>query len=537
MPSPSKPRPPTPAHGDEIPVEQLTEAPFEPETLTSVTITSGAWRMFSVFGGAVLQFAVSVVLARLLTPSDFGTYGLVIVVVGFVNMLAFLGVGPAIVQRRELTDEHVRSAWTISLIGGLVSAALMVAVAPLLADLVGNAGTTNVFRAISPVFLLVGIRTVSLSLLRRQLRFRALGLVDILSYALGYSVVGISLALMGWGLWSLVAASLCQAALSTILTCALGRHSLRLRFARTAWRQLLGFGGAMTLSGLANYVALNGDNFIVGRVLGPAALGFYARAYNFMNLPFNYLAQILGTVLLPAFSRIQDSRERMARSYIVSIYLVFLFAAPTMMFVFVAAPQIIVGIYGQRWSGAIAPLQILALFGALRATYHLGGPLVQAAGRPWSEFARQLVYASLVVVGGRLGANWGTVGVAWAVGIAITVMNVAMAQLSREVAGFTWKSFSGAHRAGLTAGAAVLGTGAVTRLLLGRTGAPALVSLFVLTAVYITTACLAVALVPRGWAPEGATHAMSVAFDKLPRPLRAVVRRITRLPSAPPRPS
>jgi len=495
-------------------------------SLTSATISGGAWRTVSVFGGAVMQFAVTIVLARILTPTDFGTFGLVMIVVGLASMPAFLGLSSALVQRRSILAVHVRTAWTLSLITGVIACAFIALTAPLLSRLVGDPSTTYVFMAISPAFLLSGIRTCSVALLRRDLRFRELTIVDVASYSIGYAVVGIAAALLGWGLWSLVAASLCEAAIGTVLSYAYERHSLRLGLSAKAFRQLFGFGGPVSASGVANYVALNADNFIIGRVLGPAALGLYARAYNLMNLPLIYFAGIMGSVLLPAFSRIQDDRERMKRSYLVSVYLIFLFSAPTMMFVLIAAPDIIIGIYGHRWTGAIRPLQVLALFGALRATYHVGGILAQGAGRPWSEFARQLMYAGLVAVGALVGTKWGITGVAWAVGIAIIAMYIATAQLSRTVTGFGWGDFMSAHRSGAAAGGAVLLVLSGCRWLLLQTALPALPALVALVAAFGVTTLAAIATLPKRWGPEGHEYVLTVACGKLPKPVREIAKRI-----------
>jgi len=499
------------------------------ESLTEATVSGGAWRTMSVFGSALMQLSASIFLARLLTPSEFGTMALVAIVVGFTNNLAFLGVGTALVQRRQINRDYVAAAWTLSLIGGLAGFGIVAACAPLLARLVGDPSISRVFVATSPILFLVGLRTCSLALLRRQMKFRQLMVVDLVSYGLGYALVAVSLALLGWGVWSLVTALLCQGVVACVAALSLSRHSTRLGLNAAAVRDIFHFAGGMTASGLASYLALNGDNFVVGRTLGTSALGLYTRAYYLMNLPLSYVLQVLSQVLLPAYSRAQADRTRMTRGYLMSVYLVFVIASPAMMSVLVTAPYLIRSLFGARWEGAILPLQVFAIFGAFRATYNLGGTIAQASGKPWSEFLRQVLYASLVVGGAAIGSRWGIVGVAWGTGFAITVMYVAMARLSHDLLGFPWRSFAGAHGTGLACGLLVLAMGMGANQVLLESHWPDLAVLICLLAVCFGTAVAAVSLLPRSWRPDGVERVVSVALRMAPRRLGNLLTTVLRI--------
>jgi O-antigen/teichoic acid export membrane protein len=248
-----------------------------------------------------------------------------------------------------------------------------------------------------------------------------------------------------------------------------------------------------------------------------------------MMLPLSYVTQVLSQVLLPAYSRVQDDRSRMTRGYLASVYLVFVVAVPTMMFVLVAAPYLIRVLFGPRWEGVILPLQVFAIFGAFRATYNLGGAIAQASGRPWSEFLRQLLYASLVVGGAAIGSRWGIVGVAWGTGFAIVFMYVAMARLSHRLLRFPWSSFAGAHGTGVACGLLVLAVGVVVRQALRASHWPDLGVLVCLVVVCVGTAVAAVSLLPRSWRPDGAERVVSVAFGMMPRRLGTALRKIFRV--------
>jgi len=506
---------------------------FDPLTredgLTVATISSGMWRSVSVFGGAAMQFAVSVVLARLLAPADFGTLALVMVVTGVSNSAIITGLGYPIIQRRELRREHLQTAWTLSLLAGLIGTGVVATGAPWLARLLGDARSAGVFMCLSPLILLTATQVCSLSLLRRKLLFKQLMLRELISYAIGYGPVALAGAALGWGIWSLVAGSLIQAVLLAILAYWFVRHPVRLRLERAAARDILGLGGMATASALTSFVALNGDNLVVGRLLGTASLGFYTRAYHLMTLPLAYFAQILSQVLLPAYSRVQQEPLRMGRAYIVSIYTAFWIAAPTMMFVLVAAPHLVPGLYGDGWEGAIKPLQVLAVFGGLRALYHLGGPLAQGSGRPGREFLRQLMYAALVILGAVIGSRWGLTGVAWGIGCAITAMYFAMAHLSHAVAHFCWARYAAAHMTGFVAGIAMLALGLLVRHLLIPVELPNLVLVTILGLLLVLVTFSTICLVPRGLRPEGAEQAFRIVLGRLPPCPRALGLRLLRL--------
>jgi O-antigen/teichoic acid export membrane protein len=510
------------------------DLPAPPANLTAASVSGGAWQGASVFGGAAMQFGVSIVLARLLTPADFGTVALVAIFVGIANILTFLGVGPALVQRKTLNPDYVATAWTVSVIGGVVGSVVIALCAPLLASAVGDASISIVFVAISPILLLTNLRTCSMGLLRRQMKFRALTAVDLLSYGLGYCVVAVTLALLGWGVWALVTAQLCQGALACVTAFALQRHALRFHISRSATREILDFGGGMTASGLANYVAVNGDNFVVGRTLGTSSLGLYTRAYSLMNLPMSYLSTIQSAVLLPAYSKVQEDRERITRGYLSSVYLVFTIAAPLTMFVLVAAPYLIRTLFGSQWEESIMPLRVFAFLGAFRATYYLGPIVVQALGKPWSVFARQVLYAGIVLGGAVIGSRWGIVGVAWGTSLGIIVMYVVMARLCHGLLGFSWRSLVRAHRTGLVCGLLVLAGGAGTSRVLRAYEWPNFVMLVCLAIVCVGIACLAVSLLPKTWRVDGAERAMSAAMGMLPLGLSAPLMKVFRIPAPAP---
>jgi O-antigen/teichoic acid export membrane protein len=464
----------------DCPAPRLGPLPVTSETLTDRTTRAARWRFTGSAIAAVSQLAVGAVLARLLTPADFGLVALAFVVLGFARPLADLGIGGAVVQRAGLSDRHVRTAFTFSVLLGLAIAGGMAALAPLGAAAMRNPLVTAVLRVLSVGFAVGGTGAVAGALLRRRLDFRRQFYIDTGSYVLGYGGVTIVLAVLGYGVWSLVWGGLCQGLLAAGGQLACVRHSIRPLLGQRELGELLHFGVGTSASACVNYLALNGDNFVVGRSVGAASLGLYNRAYTLMNLPFTYAASVMSSVLFPAFAQVQGEPERLRRGYLMMTELTAMLAAPAMGTLAVVAPHLVVTLYGSQWTGVVVPLQIFSLAGYFRALYHLGGTVAQSVGRVYGELWRQAVYAGLVIAGALVGMPYGLAGVATGVSVAILYMFAAMAHLSLRATGTSWRLYFHAQMSGLITGAVVTLAAFIVRLLLERYHAPSpMIVLFV----------------------------------------------------------
>ena len=470
----------------------MLDPPSEPtspaaESLTDRTTRAAQWRLAGAAVGAVAQLAVGVVLARLLVPADFGVMTLAFVVLGLAQPLSDLGIGGAVVQRNELTNRHVRTAFTFSVLLGLAIATVMAAAAPLGGFIMRNASVTSVLRALAAGFAFRGTAVAAGALLRRQLDLRRLFFIETGSYVLGYGVVAVSLALYGYGVWSLVWGWLLQSLLTSGGQVATVRHSLRPLLAWRELKDLLHFGFGAAMSACVNYVALNGDNFVVGRWSGAASLGLYNRAYTLMNLPFTYAASVMSGVLFPAFAYVQGEPVRLRRGYLLTTQITAVIAAPSMATMAVAAPHLVRALYGPQWSGVVIPLQILCVAGYFRALYHLGGIVAHSVGQVYGDLRNQVAYACLVVVGSLLGSRYGLAGVAAGVSVAILYMFVATGQLAMRATGTPWRAYLRVQVGAPVAGAVTGGVALAVRLLLEARRA---------SGVTITLAILAAAAVP-----------------------------------------
>ena len=191
-----------------------------------------------------------------------------------------------------------------------------------------------------------------------------------------------------------------------------------------------------------------------------------------MNLPFTYAASVMSTVLFPAFTQAQTNPDRLRRGYLVMTSLTAVLAAPAMGTLAVAAPHLVLTLYGSQWGGVVVPLQILCVAGYFRALYHLGGIVGQSVGRVYSELWRQAGYAALVLAGALIGTRYGLAGVAVGVSIAILYMFLAMGQLALAATATSWREYFRVQVGGLATGVVVTLVALGVRFLLERLAAP-----------------------------------------------------------------
>ncbi|HEU4699642.1 MAG TPA: lipopolysaccharide biosynthesis protein [Gemmatimonadales bacterium] len=478
---------------------------------------------------AVLKVAVLAVLARLLTPVDFGLVAAAGVVVWFSMLFSSLGVGPALVQRQDLEPRHVATGLTASALFGLLLGLVLVAAAPLLAVLFRMPGLTPVLRGMAVVFPIAGLSLVGEALLQRELRFGTLAMAELVSYAVGYGVVGIGAALAGAGVWALVAAEVGKALIKTVLYLVLPAGRVRPRFEVAAFRDLVVFGSGYTANGLSIYFAMQGDSFVVGRYLGAGPLGLYGRAYELMLVPSQVLGMMLEKILFPMLASVQDDAARLRLAYRRGTALVALIVLPLSALTVVLAPEIVRVLLGPGWRGAVPVLRVLAAAMYLRVGYMLGHTVVNATGAVVQTAWRSALHAVLVVVGALVGQRWGLTGVAAGVVAAITVNFVLVLQLGRRVTGLGWGALAAAHRHALLL-ALLVGAEAwaIARVLtpLAASAAPAALTLVAAAAAALVTTLLLVRLLPARALGDDGRWLVHTLLTSAPAPLRPLLRRL-----------
>lgn len=419
------------------------------------TVSGLLWTCLGTGSRGLIQLFVLITLARLLTVRDFGVINVALVVVGVLTTVSQSLVGPAVVQFPHIGAIQMRVAFTLSLLLGVGMLALTWTTAGLFATFFRLDQLAIVLRTMALIFPLHGAFSVAEALLQRQMRFRLLAIVDMTTYAVGYGLVGIGMALRGFGLWSFVGAYCAQIVLRTALLLAIQPHPMTPLVERRSLGQLLRFGGGILLAKSANYAAGQGDSAVVVRWLGAEALGLYGRAIQLMVMPAMFIGEVLDKVLFPDMARNQDKPDHLGFAYCRAIALIALLALPVSAGLLVLAPQVVAVLLGAKWNGVVAPLEIFAASMLFRTSYKISDATVRAVGAVYPRAWRQAIYALLVIAGAWTGTRWGLSGVAAGVSVAIAANFLLMAQLSLTLTSTPWRSFWAAQIPGLTLAAAV----------------------------------------------------------------------------------
>lgn len=455
------------------------------------------WTASSSGINALLKVVVLIVLARLLSPADFGIVSAALIVIGFSAIFTQLGLGPALIQRKALEPRHIQTAFAASVVLGVLLAGLMWAAAPAIARFFHIENSVEVLRALAWIFPIRALSGVAECLVQRDLRFRWLATRDVISYALGYGLVGILLAWAGWGVWSLVIAQITQTVLNTAILLSVRPPALRPLPSWRAFVELMDFGAGFTVARVANFMANQGDNLVVARVLGPQALGLYTRAYQLMAVPTTLFGDVLDRVLFPTMAKVQDDPPRLAAAYLQAVASIALVMLPIGVVLTVLAPEAVVVLLGSRWVEVIPPFQVFAIALLFRTSYKMSDSISRATGAVYRRAWRQAIYAALVFAGAWVGSRWGVTGVSVGVLASLLINFVLMADLSLAVAHTTWRRFAEAHvPAMLTAGLA----GSITLLsvtLLRHSGAGPLLRLVAASLITLAATGLALWAIPR----------------------------------------
>jgi O-antigen/teichoic acid export membrane protein len=447
------------------------DGPSDPSM--SGQIASGlAWKTLSQVLAYGTQVIVLITMAHLLTPRDFGLAGMVMVFSALVSRVPDLGLGAALVQRPVLdSGDRSTAFWTSTAVGGFLTAVCLVT-APAVAGFYGEPRVRPLFMAFGFAFVLEGIATTQGALLMREMAFRSLE-IRIMAATVCGAAVGIGVALAGGGPWAIVLQSLASTAVGVILLWRFSSWRPRASFSRVSLRNLGKFGGNVFGARLLLLGRGNVDNVLVGRFLGPAALGAYALAYNIMLIPLNRLGTPVQEVFYPAFAKLRNL-DRIASAWFRANRLVAAVAAPALLGLMVLAPDFIHVVLGARWRRAVPVLQILTYIGLLQALQLLNISVLQAANKTGVLLRYWVLVSIASVTAFVIGLHWGIVGVAAAYAVSSTVMEPYYAFVTVAAVGGSLSAFvRNIARVVAAAGAMALVVLGVRALLIGAGLGPA----------------------------------------------------------------
>lgn len=365
--------------------------------LARQSVSAAKWGLVASLGKFALQLLVNIAIARLLGPESYGLFALATIGLLVATFMSEVGLGWSLMQKPQIDDRVIRFVFTWQCLSGLAGLLLMVLGAELMAEWLRDPRLAPVMHWLGLCCLFNGMASTATNLLRRELRFKALAKIQLLSYVLAYGLVGLPLAAWGQGVWALVAAWVVQSALGVLLSYRARPHALRplLRIERP--REFIDVGATVLLTNLCNWALTNIDRLLLGRLAGAHSTGLYAVGYNLATVPNGLLISALQPAFLASGARLQDDLPRMAKGYLEVQSFIWIVLAPLFALLALSGPQVIAVLYGDRWAESGPVFSALALAMPAYLACALSTPVLWNTGRKWLEVGLQLPLLALAV--------------------------------------------------------------------------------------------------------------------------------------------
>lgn len=355
------------------------------------------WSALTTVARFALQLGAQVALARMLGPGNFGVYGIGMTVLTFVAFLSGASFSWNLMLMPQVADDDIRFAFTWQLLAGLLCAIAMFAAAPWIASFFGDTRVEGVVQWLSFASFLMAASAPAMCLLQRDLNFRAIGLIQLASYAAGYLVVGVPMALMGWGAYALAIACVVQSAVTLVAAYATRPHPVRPLFSHAGGGAALTTGRAVFLTNVVNWLLSNLDRVVIGRVLNAHAVGLYTVAYNLAQIPNVLLLGALQPAFLSAGAKLQDDRRKLAQGWLLGLACVLVLVTPASVVMAMLSGDLVHLLYGAAWMDSAWVLALLFLCLPAWTCWGLSTPVLWNTDRKHYEFLLQLPLLALAV--------------------------------------------------------------------------------------------------------------------------------------------
>ena len=371
---------------------------------------------FWLFGssGAIqlISWVITVFVARILSPDDYGLFGMAALLTSFLVMFNELGLGPAIIQKKDLTQEQLSSCFWAIIGLNLFAYFLAFISAPLIASFFHEPRLTLIIRIASISAIIGGCYKLPYSLLAKELMFKKRSLADFISRFIG-SIFTLFLAVSGYEVWSLVYGVLVSDFIKLILVFVLTGWFPEKIFSFQSIKKMVYFGYNVTGARLLWYFYSNSDYLIAGKLLGKTQLGYYTMAFQLASLPLEKFGSLVGQITLPFFSKLQDDEISLRNYFLKTVRFVAIITFPVFVGMYLVAEPAVVLILTPKWLPMVFPFKVLCLIGTLRAV-NFNSNIVLAKGRPDIEFTNMIIFGTVMPVGFLIGCQYGINGLAYA---------------------------------------------------------------------------------------------------------------------------
>jgi O-antigen/teichoic acid export membrane protein len=432
--------------------ERILAASTAAGELKGKSVRGGAATVFGQGVSMALQIGTTLVLARLLSPTDYGLQSMVLTLTAFFSLFKDAGLSVATVQRETLTEEHISTLFWINLGLGAFLMVAVAAAAPFLAAFYKEPRLLWLTVASASIFLFNSLSVQHKALLDREMRFSTSVKIDMLSATIG-SVIAVVMAAMGFGYWSLI----CQNISLPIMGTAATWIAKPWVPGRPRWtselRSMVRFGGTVTLNTVVIYVAYNTEKILLGRFWGAAPLGIYTRAYQLATLPVQQLIGAVHSVAFSVLSRMQSEVKRLQRAYLKSLSMIVSLTMPVVLSTTLFPDEIVLIMLGRKWMGAAVVLRLLSPTVLVFALINPLSWFLQATGRVGRSLKIAILICPVVILGILAGLHRGPAGVAVGYSAAMLLLFVPVVAWAIHRTGMTGYDYWDAIRRPLFSGA------------------------------------------------------------------------------------
>jgi len=419
--------------------ETQREADRADRSMDQSLVKGIAWTGIIKWTTQVMSWVATLATVRLLAPTDFGLFGMAMVYVGFGQIVTEAGISAAVIQRPVLTDAETRELAGMSVVIGVLFSALTLGIAAPIASFYSQPVVLSILWALSPVFLIRSIQLVPRALLSREMQFRHIAIAEVIE-SLSLVVSTLALAMAGLSYWALVIGSLVSCVMTTTY---LVRHRwVRPKMPTALIKAPVRVTWQVTVSQVAWYAYTNADFAVVGRVLGSVALGAYSFAWNIANIAGERVSMLVGRVTPPLFAAAQNDPPTLRRYLALVLEGIALLTMPASVGLSLVADEFVPIVAGARWTAAVEPLRILAIYAAFRSIFYLAPQLLIATGRARASMRFGLLATLILPPAFVIGAQWGTAGVAtaWIVVYPLLAL-MTFVRATLTATGMSWRTY------------------------------------------------------------------------------------------------
>ncbi len=332
------------------------------QSLSERSLAAVGWAVLDKFSGSVLSFAVTILLARLLSPEDFGVVAMVMVFFDFSAVFVESGFSTALIREKTISEADKSTTFLFNLVAAVLLYGILFGAAPYIAVFFHQPLLTTIVRVMGISLIVNALSIVQHSVLIQQIDFKTQTLVRLAGVALSGSAA-VSMAYLGWGVWSLVARFMVLDLVTTVLYWILGGWRPSGQFSRESFRRLFGFGWRILAAAVLDKFYFHIYKLLIGRFFSAAALGYYSQAGNFTNMVINTLFRTVQSVTYPVLAKLQDDREKLKAGYRKMLQLSSFIIVPALTVLAVLAEPVVVVLVGEKWLPCVPMLQLLCLSG------------------------------------------------------------------------------------------------------------------------------------------------------------------------------